>query len=188
MSTASAALLPLANFIIGSSTLNVAVLTVTVSPDTIKSPVTVKSLPIVTTSSLSPIVTALPANPPANFVFKFAIDTSSLVSVFVVNVKPDCKYDCKTLTSIFLTVPASLIMNSSVLANPDVNAACPDIISSANIPWCTAPAAIVVALLEDVTSPVRLPILVTVPDEPDTVVWSPVLLPDILALERAALN
>jgi len=55
------------------------VLTVVVSPDTVKSPVTTKSLPIVTTSLLSPIVTALEPKPPANLVFKFATDTSSKV-------------------------------------------------------------------------------------------------------------
>ena len=59
-------------------------LTVVVSPDTVKSPVTTKSLPIVTTSPLSPIVTALEPKPPAKAVFKFATDTSSLVSVFVI--------------------------------------------------------------------------------------------------------
>ena len=43
MSTLSAALFPLANIINGSSTLRVAVLTVTVSPLTVKSPAMVTS-------------------------------------------------------------------------------------------------------------------------------------------------
>ena len=62
-----------------SSTFNVVTLAEIVSPDTVKSPVIIKSLPIVTTSSLSPIVTAFYPKPPANLVFKFAIDTSSYV-------------------------------------------------------------------------------------------------------------
>ena len=62
-----------------SSTFNVPTFAVIVSPDTVKSPVITRSLPIVTTSSLSPIVTALEPNPPANAVFKFATDTSSKV-------------------------------------------------------------------------------------------------------------
>ena len=72
------AALPLANLIRGSSTTNVAVSTVTVSPLTIKSPVTVKSFPIVTTSFESPMVTAFEPKPPANLVFRLATETSSL--------------------------------------------------------------------------------------------------------------
>ena len=64
-----------------SSTVRLAVFKVVVVPDTIKSPVTVKSLPIVTTSSASPIVTALEPKPPAKAVFKFATDTSSFTFV-----------------------------------------------------------------------------------------------------------
>ena len=60
MSTESAALLPFANFINGSSTLNVAVFTVTVSPFTIKSPaiVTSSGRPTVIVPELSPTVTS----------------------------------------------------------------------------------------------------------------------------------
>ena len=67
---------PLAMYINGSSTLSVAVLTVTVSPLTVKSPVTIKSLPIVITSSLSPIVKEPKLLPRA-------VLTSAVVVVFV---------------------------------------------------------------------------------------------------------
>ena len=67
------AALPLANLIRGSSTTNVAVSTVTVSPLTIKSPVTVKSFPIVTTSFESPMVTAFEPKPAANVDFRLPV-------------------------------------------------------------------------------------------------------------------
>ena len=157
-------------------------LTVTVSPDTVKSPVTTKSPDVVTVTSVaSPIVTLSVIW--GSLAVKLAILTS--MSVFVVNVKLLCRYDCNTLTSILLTVPASLIINSSVLAKPDANSPCPEIISSFNIPWWTASAAIVVALLTDVTSPVKFPILVTVPALPLVL---PVTLPVISPAKPVAVK
>ena len=69
ISTESEDVFSLASFINGSSTDNVAVLTVVVSPDTTRLPA------IVTVSLESPIVTAFDPKPPAKAVFKFATDT-----------------------------------------------------------------------------------------------------------------
>ena len=95
-------------------------LTVVVVPETCKLPVITivspLSIPIVIFSSAAPLVDCKFAKA----VNKFALLTS--LSVLVVNVKLDCNYDCSTLTSIFLTVPLSLIINSSVPAKPVVKA------------------------------------------------------------------
>lgn len=72
----------LAITISGSFTVTDVVLTVIVSPVTVKSPDTVTSLAKVTTSSESPIVTVLEGKPSPKTVFKFAEETET--SVFVI--------------------------------------------------------------------------------------------------------
>ena len=65
-----------------------------VVPLTVKLPLTIAFPAIVTVSVESPICTALEANPPANLVFKFAIDTSSTVvspASAVDELVPNCK-------------------------------------------------------------------------------------------------
>ena len=80
-----------------SSTSNVPTLAVIVSPDTVKSPVTTKSLPIVTTSSVSPIVTAFDAKPEPKAVFKFATETLSTAVLPARAVEPDVP-SCNVVT------------------------------------------------------------------------------------------
>ena len=63
---------PLATLIVASSTSKVAVFSVTVSPFTVRSPVTVKSLPIVTSSGRL-IVTVAPSEPDPDTVISFEV-------------------------------------------------------------------------------------------------------------------
>ena len=74
----------------GSFTVTDVVLTVIVSPVTVKSPDTVTSLAKVTTSSESPIVTVLEGKPSPKTVFKFAGETET--SVFVIAPEAAPKY------------------------------------------------------------------------------------------------
>ena len=116
--------------------LTVVEFTVVVVPETCKLPV----ITIVSPLSAPIVMFSFDAPPDdsklASLVNKFALLTST--SVFDVNVRFDCKYDCSTLTSILLTVPASLIISSSVLAKPDVKAVLPDIILLLSIEASTA--------------------------------------------------
>ena len=157
VSIASAALL-LAITINGSFTVSVVVLTVIVSPVTVKSPDTVISPGTVIASPESPRLTAFSGKPACKTVFKFAAETETSVFTFA--------------PSVTLSIASASVFDKA-FGTPALAAVLPIKVSVAifaSLAIVTAAVAIVVDLLLEVTSPVKFPILVTVPAEPETLV------------------